>query len=132
MGIEIHAGIQSKLTLLIEDTLKSKKPSLSDFKLIKMYTTKIDDQKVSANFAYEYTEALPAESVSATAEVVTQNVSGEAILIRGLSEDKSVQKWVLQSVKTDAQTVDFKDGILISSEDEPTPTESSETQTENK
>ncbi len=133
MGIEIHAGIQSKLTLLIEDTLKSKKPSLSDFKLIKMYTTKIDDQKVSAHFAYEYTESIAPDATTAHPEVVTQNVSGEAILIRGLSEDKSVQKWVLQSVKTDAQTVDFKDGILISSEDATAPaTESSEIKTENK
>ncbi len=132
MGIEVHAGIQSKLTLLIEDTLKNKKPTLSDFKLIKMYTTKIDDQKVSAHFAYEYSEALAADTASATAEVITQNVSGEAILIRGLSEDKTVQKWVLQSVRTDAQTVDFKDGLVISSEDEAAPAESSETQTENK
>ena len=132
MGIEIHAGIQSKLTLLIEDTLKNKKPTLSDFKLIKMYTTKLDDQKVSAHFAYEYTEALSADSASGTAEVVTQNVSGEAILIRSLSEDKSIQKWVLQSVRTDAQTVDFKDGLVISSEDETAPAESSETKTETK
>ena len=132
MGIEIHAGIQSKLTLLIEDTLKNKKPNFSDFKLVKMYTTKIDDQKVSAHFAYQYTESLATDTASATAEVVTQSVSGEAILIRGLSEDKSVQKWVLQSVRTDAQTVDFKDGLVIGSEDETAPVDSSETQTESK
>ena len=53
MGIDVHAGIQSKLSLLIEDTIKSKRQQSDNFKLIKMYTQKIDDKKIMANFSVE-------------------------------------------------------------------------------
>ncbi len=47
------------------------------------------------------------------------------MLSKGLSEDPSIQKWVLQSVNTGTETVDFKDGLTITSDgkstEEPVP-----------
>jgi hypothetical protein len=133
MGIDVHAGVQSKLSILIEDTIKTKRPNSENFKLIKMYTEKIDDQKIMAHFSYEFQDALVA-SDSENQEKTIQKISGSAVLSKGLSEDPSVQKWVLQSVKTGTETVDFKDGLVISSDGNSTeePAKESAPATENK
>lgn len=125
MGIDVHAGIQSQLTLLIEDTIKSKRPGSDNFKLIKMYTQKIDDLKVMAYFSYEFNDHMPSADL-ADKEQTTQKVSGTALLSKGLSEDPLVQKWILQSVKTDKETVDFKEGITIISDGKPSEAPTSE------
>lgn len=115
MGIDVHAGVQSKLTILIEDTIKAQRPSSENFKLIHMHTEKMDDQKIMAHFSYEFEDQLLANDESAS-DKTTQKISGSAILSKGLSEDPSIQKWVLQSVKTGNETVDFKDGLTIVSD----------------
>jgi len=129
MGTDVHAGIQSKLTILIEETIKAKRPSMTNFRLNKMYTEKVDDSKVKAHFSYQFDEA----------DQTTQTISGEAVLTKALSEDANVQKWVLQSVNTGGDVVEFKDGLTISSDGqtdtsaetttEPTPAASEPSQT---
>ncbi len=116
MGIDVHAGVQSKLSILIEDTIKAKRPNSENFRLIKMYTEKIDDLKIMAHFSYEFQDEMTTAEDSTVKEKTTQKVSGSAVLTKGLSEDPSVQKWVLQSVKTGAETIDFKDGLIINSD----------------
>lgn len=124
MGIDVHAGVQSKLAILIEDTIKAKRPQSENFKLIKMYTEKIDDQKMMAHFSYEFQDELSADD-STNSEKTIQKITGTAMLSKGLSEDPSIQKWVLQSVNTGTETVDFKDGLTITSDgkstEEPVP-----------
>lgn len=112
MGTDIHAGIQSKLTLLIEDSIKAKVPTMSNFRLNKMYTEKVDDTKVKAHFSYQYDDA----------DSTTQTIAGEAILTKALSEDPAIQKWVLQSVNTGSQALEFKEGVTISSDGTTTTT----------
>ncbi|MES2802195.1 MAG: hypothetical protein V4654_06855 [Bdellovibrionota bacterium] len=111
MGTDIHAGIQSKLTILIEDSIKAKRPSMTNFRLNKMYTEKINDTKVKAHFSYQFDDS----------DATTQSISGDAILTKALSEDPAVQKWVLQSVKTGSDLVEFKDGLTITSDGTETP-----------
>lgn len=119
MGIDVHAGIQSKLSILIEDTIKAKRPQSENFKLLKMYTQKIDDKKVMAHFSYEFQDQI-ATTENTDKEKTTQKISGSAILVKTLSEDPSIQKWALQSVKTGTETVDFKEGLVITSDGQPT------------
>lgn len=116
MGTDVHAGIQSKLTILIEDTVKAKRPTMTNFRLLKMYTEKMDDNKVKAHFSYQYDDVLPNAEAQAIQETATQKISGEAILTKALSEDPDTQKWVLQSVKADNQNVEFKEGLSITSD----------------
>lgn len=116
MGTDVHAGIQSKLTILIEETIKAKRPSMTSFRLNKMYTEKMDDGKVKAHFSYQFDE-----------DQTTQTISGDAILTKALSEDADVQKWVLQSVNTGGDVVEFKDGLTISSDGTTSPEVPAET-----
>lgn len=129
ISIDVHAGIQSKLALLIEDTLKTKRPNTSNFILTKMQTEKIDDNKIKAVFSYRYTEKLE-ESESAQ-----QIISGEAILNRGVSEDPEVQKWIVQSIKSGSSRIEFKEGTVITSDGtmtEPEPESSTQPEVEKK
>lgn len=111
MGTDIHAGIQSKLTILIEDSVKAKLPSMTNFRLNKMYTEKLDDNKVKAHFSYQYDDS----------DATTQTIAGEAVLTKALAEDPAVQKWVLQSVNAGSQALEFKEGTTISSDGTETP-----------
>lgn len=110
IGIDIHAGIQSKLAMLIQDTIKKNKPNSSGFQIIKIYTEKIDDNRISAKFSFQYDDKLEEN------EKTTQMLHGEAILNKGLSENPDVQKWIVQSVKTSASNLEFKEGLVISSD----------------
>ncbi len=110
IGIDVHAGIQSKLAILIEETIKKNKPSSSHFEVLKIYTEKIDDNKISAQFSFKYDDILSEN------EVTSQTLSGEAILSKGLSENPQVQKWIVQSVKSDTSNLEFKEGLVISSD----------------
>lgn len=117
MGTDIHAGIQSKLTILIEESIKAKIPTMANFRLNKIYTEKIDDNKVKAHFSYQYDDA----------DNTTQTIAGDAILTKGLSEDPAIQKWVLQSVNAGSQSLEFKEGLTISSDGSTTEVTTEET-----
>lgn len=111
VGIDVHAGIQSKLAILIEETIKNKRPNSSNFEVNKIYTEKIDDNKIKAHFSYKFMDTLEDNEKS------EQTITGQAILNRSLSEDPNIQKWIIQSVKTDSNSIEFKEGLVISSED---------------
>lgn len=113
--MDVHAGIQSKMAMLIEDAVKAKRPNSTNFELNKIYTEKLDDNKIKAYFAYKFTDTLE------DAEKSEQTISGQAILNRSLSEDPNVQKWVIQSVKTDSNSIEFREGTVISSDGNETP-----------
>ncbi len=110
VGIDVHAGIQSKLSILIEDTIKKNRPSSSRFQLVQIYTEKINDNKMSAKFSFKY------DDVMEDTETTNQTMNGEAILTRGLSEDPNVQKWVVQSVKSNSSNLEFREGLVITSD----------------
>lgn len=110
IGVDIHAGIQSKLAILIEDTIKKNKPNSSDFQLLQMYTEKLDDNRINAKFSFKYSDKLEED------EKTIQTLSGEAILNKGLSENPQVQKWIVQSVKSSSTNLEFKEGLVISSD----------------
>ena len=120
LGIDVHAGIQSKLALLIEDTIKKNRPHSEQFKLIRMYTQKVEDGKVAAQFSYEFVDKMGATEDSKE-ERVKQKISGTAILAKTVSENPNIQKWVLQSVKTGVENIDFKEGLVITSDGQETP-----------
>ncbi|MBC7420857.1 MAG: hypothetical protein H7328_09015 [Bdellovibrio sp.] len=110
VGIDVHAGIQSKLSILIEDTIKKNRPNSSHFQLVQIYTEKIDDNKMSAKFSFKYDDVLEDK------ETTNQTMNGEAILTRGLSENPQIQKWVVQSVKSNSSNLEFREGLVITSD----------------
>ncbi len=110
VDFSVHAGIQSKMMVLIEDAIKASRPNSTDFEVINIYTKKINDNQISAHFSYKYSDQLEEK------EKTTQVIAGEAILNRTPSENPADQKWVVQSVKTDTNKIEFQDGLIVSSE----------------
>ena len=115
IGTDVHAGIQSKLAVLIQESIKAKRPQSSNFQLQQMYTERIDDNKVKAFFTYNFVDQIEEQ------EKTEQTISGQAILNRSLSEDPKVQKWVIQSIKADSNNVEFKEGLVITSDGKESP-----------
>ena len=108
----VHAGLQSKLAILIEETIKTNKPLSYDFKILSLYTQTVDENKVSAHFSYKYSERS-----SEDAETSHQTINGEAILNRSPSENPADEKWVVQSVKSDSSNIEFQEGLIIGASD---------------
>ncbi len=111
MNTQVHAEIQSKLAILIEDTIKNKKPNSSDFEMNQIYTSAINENLVSAHFSYKFKDQMNAGTPES--EGIEQSISGHALLAKTPSENPELQKWVVQSIKTNQESVSFSDGIVI-------------------
>lgn len=109
---ETHAGIQEKLSTLIQTIIQSKIPNATDVNVSKMITENLSNNQVKAIFSYSYTE--PQEN----GEVSEQIIDGEAVLAREASENPDDDKWVLQSVKTTGDSITFVEGTVIGPESE--------------
>lgn len=116
VGFETHSSIQIKLAELIKQTLATKKPHSKDLSITRLWTETLGENKVRAVFAYKFTD------VSEQGEALEQVIEGEAILHREPSENSSVDKWTLQSVKTTNDIVVFTEGSTITPGEE-TPVE---------
>lgn len=122
MNTQIHAEIQSKLAILIEETIKAKRPQSSDFEMNQMYTSAIKENLVSAYFSYKFKD--PVKSEDDNAESVEQSVTGYAVLEKVPSDNTSIQKWVIQSIKTNQKTISFAEGTTVTADGKDTPDES--------
>lgn len=109
IDFSVHAGIQSRMMVLIEDAVKKSRPASSEFEILNIYTKKINDNQIAAHFTYKYADQMEDK------EKVSQLIAGEAILNRSPSENPADQRWVVQSVKTDTNTIEFQDGLIVSS-----------------
>ena len=120
VGFETHSGIQEKLITLITETVKEKRAQATDFAITRLWTETMADNKVRATFAYRFSE--PAAN---GAEMTDQTIEGEAILHREPSADQAIDRWVIQSVRTKTDAVNFQEGLVVgpvSGEDEIDPT----------
>ncbi len=107
---QIHAEIQSKLAVLIEDTIKNKKPNSANFELKQIYTHAINEDLISAQFSYQYDEKIITDGEENT---TVQTMSGTANLVKTPTENSTLQKWVIQSVQTNQESVQFNDPLII-------------------
>jgi hypothetical protein len=110
IGFETHSGIQEKLAEMIKQTVLSKKPNAKNFRIARLWTESLSENKVRAVFAYEFSEA--AEGTENT----VQTVEGEAILSREARDESNLDKWILQSVRTTNDTVTFSEGLVVTPE----------------
>ena len=108
IGLEVHAGIQSKLMELVEKSVKTSQPNSSNFEILNIYTKKIDDTKITAYFSYKYSDRLE------NMESLNQVISAEAVLHKALSEDPEKLSWVVQSIKMNNTNLEFHQGLIVS------------------
>lgn len=114
IGFETHSGVQLKLAELIGNTLQAKKPEAENLQIIRIWTAPLSDNKIQAVFSYKFTEKT---EDTETAEKIIQ---GEAVLYREPTEDPTIDKWVLQSVRTQLESLNFNEGSVILPETEAT------------
>lgn len=108
VAFQTHADIQSKLAALIQESLLAKKPSASDFQIVRLWTETLSQNKVRAVFAYKFNDKTE------DGEMTEQTLEGEAVLHREPSTFKEEDHWVVQSVKTTNDMVNFTEGSAIS------------------
>ncbi len=108
-----HAGLQSKLMILIEESIKAARPNASDFEILNIYTQKIDDNQVSAHFTYKFKDSFTNQLEEQEQEQVNQTLSGEAVLYRMLSENPLKDKWITKSFKTNNSSIEFQQGLTV-------------------
>jgi hypothetical protein len=121
IGFETHSGIQEKLAVLIKQTVMTKKPMAKNFKITRLWTESLSENKVRAVFAYSFNDSMENDSTE-------QTVEGEAVLFREPEDESGQDKWTLQSVRTTSDIVTFSEGMVVtpndgseSSEMAPTP-----------
>ena len=107
-----HAGLQSKLTLLIAQSIKNARPNSSNFEILNIQSEKIDENQIRALFTYKYTDQLLDNDSS------IQTLSGEALLYRSLSENPANEKWIAKSIKMSDSAIEFQQGLVVSAEPE--------------
>lgn len=107
IGFETHSGVQAKLAELIQKTLQAKKPEAENLQIVKIWTSPVSENKLKAVFTYKFTEK---GTDGGTAE---KTIQGEATLYRDPSEDPTLDKWVLQSVSTEQESLNFTDGSTV-------------------
>lgn len=112
IGFETHSGIQLKLMELIQSTLQAKKPEAKDLEIVKVWTSALGDNKVKANFAYRFTETSEGN------ETTRKTIEGEAVLYREPSEDPTIDKWIIQSVKSQLEALNYSEGSVVTPEEE--------------
>lgn len=108
ISTETHFNIQARLTEIIREQIAKKKPTASEITIQRLWTEKLSETKLRAVFAYRYKERLEGK------EETEQHTEGEAVLFREPTEDRTAQKWILQSVKTTADQINFSEGLVIS------------------
>ena len=106
ISFQTHSGIQEKLAVIINDTIKAKRPTVSEVVIEKIWTEVISDTKVKAFFIYSFKD-------NSEGGVVTSQIKGEGLLERQASEDPTVDKWALTNVKTSNDNIQFDDSTII-------------------
>ncbi len=114
IGFETHSGVQLKLAELIGNTLQAKKPEAENLQIIRIWTAPLSDNKIQAVFSYKFTEK------SEDTETAEKIIQGEAVLYREPTEDPTIDKWVLQSVRTQLESLNFNEGSVVLPETEAT------------
>lgn len=112
IGFETHSGVQLKLAELIGNTLQAKKPEAENLQIVKIWTAPLNENKIQAVFSYRFTEKSP------EGDPADKIIQGEAILHREPTEDPTLDKWVLQSVKTQLESLQFTEGSVVLPETE--------------
>lgn len=106
VSFETHSGIQEKLSILINDTIKAKKPTATDIVVENVWTEIVGENKVKAHFLYSFKEPTDAG-------VITSQIKGETTLERQPDDGSGLDRWQLGKVQTTSDAIVFDDGLLV-------------------
>ncbi len=106
ISFETHSGIQEKLSLLIRDTVKNKKPSASEIIIEKIWTEMIAAGKVKASFIYSFKD-------NSESGMITTRIQGHGILDRKEPTEDGLDQWSLSQVQATSDAIEFEDGTIV-------------------
>lgn len=112
--LETHAGIQSKVGSLIEETIRAKKPQATEIAIDGVWTEMVENshgKKIKAHFSYRFKE--PTESGGITESVL----KGDGLLEKQNDDESGMEKWSLSEVKTTGDAIIFHEAIMITTGD---------------
>lgn len=118
VSFEIHSGLQERMSSLITDTIKAKKPSATGVKIEQIWTELMGKDKVKAHFTYSFKE-------NGESGPLTTTIKGESILERKADDGSGKDNWTLSKFTTTNDTVVFEDGLVVSPDDTGSPTNNS-------
>ncbi len=103
-NVEDNARAETNFAKMIVDSIKAKRPQVTDVHFLQLYTEVIEENKsMRAHFKYEIEE--PTES----GDVSTQTISGFAQL---LSQDEG-ETWLVQIPESISDEINFQNGAKI-------------------
>ena len=113
ISFETHAGIQEKLAQLIQNTLMSKKPNVSNIQIQRLWTESMGSNSVRANFVYSFQEP------DLNGKTITSEITGHGLLEKQTDDGSGLDRWSLKEVKTTGDAIIFEDGLMVTPGDEP-------------
>lgn len=130
ISFETHSGIQERLAEFITETVKAKRPTVSEVLIEKVWTEAIANNKVKAFFVYSFKD-------NSESGPVASQIHGEGILQRQPKTDESDANdhWTLTEIRTNSDMIEFADATIVTgspngSPDLPTETPALEAPTE--
>ncbi len=116
-NVEDNARAETNFAKMIVDTIKAKRPNVTDVHFLQLYTEVLEENKsMRAHFKYEI------EEPTVNGDVSTQTISGVAQL---KSQDNG-ESWLVQIPDSVSDEINFKNGTKIirgqDTDEEPTQT----------
>jgi len=112
MTLEQHVQLQQDLSTLIANYVKEHLPSMTDFKMLSVYTKSPHKGNVEAYFNYSF--KTPTKDASQVAET---ELSGVATLKR-IKEEPNPE-WALDKIDIDGESVTFNEPLVVAPSKDP-------------
>lgn len=112
ISADTHAQIQGELAQIIENVVRESSPTLSNFRIVRLWTETVNYNRVKAQFIYSYVDQMEGDRVSQTRE-------GRAILNRQTPTpgQRAVDsQWSLDEVQVLNSKLEFESGSSMSRE----------------
>lgn len=106
ISFETHSGIQEKLAIIIQETVKAKKPTASDIVVEKIWTEVIATGKVRASFVYAFKDA-------SEQGLISTKIHGQAVLDRKETSEDGNDQWTLSQFQTSSDAIEFDDATIV-------------------
>ena len=119
VSFETHSIIQQRLSEIIELSVQKHKSSAKNFRLLRLWTETLNDEKVKAHFVYNFSEGE-------TSDASSQTISGEAWLRKAGGSQGGQENWKVEKVQTSSNQLVFQEPSLVEPEGSKPKTEGSE------
>jgi len=113
---ETHASLQLQVENIISSFISKHRPNATNVQFHKVWTETLNPQKIKVSFDYSFVDPVD------NAESTEQRFQGFAVLNKSSEGDGQQERWSLDEVMADTQTIIFKNGTQVPYDKQGTPT----------